>query len=192
MKAKRGKHGGFTLFELMVTVGIMGILTTIVVANYRGFEKQTVLDNLALDVSLSVRLAQVYGLNVKGAGGSDPFNTSYGIHLARNQKTQYILFRDANRSVGGFVYGGDSVKVYTLQKNYTISDVCADRTTGTTDCFSGSMSRLDIVFDRPRPDAIFTSNIGGATYERAVITLRSPDGLEKSVEVLSTGYISVQ
>lgn len=196
MRKRKGKNTGFTLFELVIVLAIISALTAISVANYRDFEKKVVLDNLALDVSLSIRLAQVYGLNVRGQSGN--FNESYGIHFESTENMQYILFRDPDRggaSGSDFGYTGSNVEIYSISGGYSIADVCAVRTAasgGGTDCFSGAMTDFDIVFDRPRPDAIFSSNFAGVTYESATITLESPLGLQQNVSVLSTGYISVE
>jgi hypothetical protein len=165
----------------------------VVLANYRDFERKMVIGNLAQDVALSVRLAQVYGLNVRGANNADEFNVSYGVHFIQNSN-EYYLYKDTDRALNGFVYGNisDKVETYTIGGGYTISDVCAQITVGSEECFSSNaITWLDIAFDRPKPDSIFTSS-SGASYGGATIDIKGPSGLIRTVEVLSTGYINVK
>jgi len=190
-KIKISQDTGVTLVEIIVVVALIGILSSITIANYREFDRRAVLGNLAYDVSLSIRLAQSYGLNVRGVGGV--FDKRYGIHFANGTPSEYILF-ELDRSSGSYRYitGGVDVNTYTLNGGYAISDVCAVQDGGAvTDCFSAGMTRFNILFDRPKPDSVFTSNTG-ASYESVTITVTGPTGLSRNIEVLSTGYVSVQ
>ena len=187
--------GGFTLFEAIMVALIIGILTTITVANYRGFEKKITLENLAQDIALSVRLAQSYGLNVRGSGGADPFNTAYGVHFDAGAPGEYLIFRDSDRGPV-FDYTGDVVEVFSLGSGYSIIDVCAVPPAPPNDCFvanGGTIDEFDITFDRPRPDAHFREEPGGGTnYQEGLIIIRDPKGATTTISVLSTGFISVQ
>lgn len=185
------RHGGFSFVELLVTISILTLMTGIIFAGYNRFTGTTLVDNYAHDIGLSIRLAQSYSLNVRGFGGD--FETSYGIHLAAATPNSYILFADPNRAVGGFMYSGNDVETFTLSQGYTLSNVCATVAGGAPiRCFSdGGITFLDIVFDRPNPDAYFTSNVA-ETYQQAEITIRSPQGTTRTIRVLPTGYISVQ
>lgn len=192
---KAGEKRGMTLVELIVTLAIMLILTSMMIPNYREYQKNTVLNNLTQDVALSVRLAQTYGLTVRDAGG-DNFQTSYGIRFSEATPAQYFIFRDTNRATGGFQYSGlagDRVEEYELNNGYNISNVCGIRPDASEDCFSGgdrAITWMDIVFDRPKPDAYFTSSLGGSLYEEVAVTVESPNGDTKEMRVLLTGYIS--
>ena len=56
---------GFTLIELMVTLAIFTIMTSVIMANYPGFNNKIALEVLAQDIALSIRQAQVYGISVR-------------------------------------------------------------------------------------------------------------------------------
>src|ERR1035437_3827885 len=88
---------GFTLVELMVTVGIFLFMTALVVAKYGSFNDGTLLTSMSYDVALSLRSAQSYGLNVQSYNSSNQFNYPYGIHFssAAGSNNQMILFVDS-------------------------------------------------------------------------------------------------
>ncbi len=191
---------GFTLFEVILVIALIGILTSVTVANYRGFEKKLELENLAQDVAFSVKLAQSYGLNVRGEGGGGQFEVSYGINFNEATPTRYFIYQDADRSVNGYEYdalnGGVQLEVFDLGSGFSVMDVClVDSGGADTDCFStNEVDVVDVAFDRPKPDAHFvgTGSAGGTNYQEAIITLQSPTGVTRNISILSTGFVSVQ
>ena len=186
VKPKIFQKAGLSIIEIIVVAALVGVIFTIVISNYREFDRRTVLGNLAHDVSLSVRLAQTYSINVSGEGTS--FEKRYGIHFAENTPFSYKLFQ-IDRSTNSET----DIKVYNLNGGYIIGDVCATHGGG-DHCFdAGDMTVFDITFDRPKPDSIFTSNSSPpVTYSAVMITITSPTGPSRVVEVFSTGYINVQ
>lgn len=193
-------QNGFTLTEMIIVIALMAILSTVVLTNYSSFENKQVLKNLTQDVALSLRLAQSYGLFVRSEGSGD-FEVSYGVHFKKGTPTEYLIYKDSDRSVGGYKYtAGNKVQGYTLGEGYKIKNVCAEEAiSGDSYCFSGvpgprRINQLDITFDRPRPDAHFRSKKGAdikTDYVNAEVTIQNPDGDEKSVKILITGYIGV-
>ncbi|MDE2188747.1 MAG: type II secretion system protein, partial [Patescibacteria group bacterium] len=79
MVSKFSISAGFTLIELMVTVGIFVFMTALLVARYGSFNNGEILTSMAYDVALALRNAQAYGLNVQGYNNSNSFNYPYGI-----------------------------------------------------------------------------------------------------------------
>jgi hypothetical protein len=160
------------------------------------------LDNLAQDVALSIRLAQSYGLNVRG-DGSGAFEASYGVHFdkATVNPAEYIIYRDTNRGPD-FKYdvSGIELERFFIGTGYTIADVCLVDSVGVdSDCFfadGAELDAIDVAFDRPKPDANFVGLRLGAVistnYKEVIITVREPDGVTKEIHVLATGYINTQ
>lgn len=94
---------GFTLLELMFVIAIFSLLTATVIFNYGNFNNNIIMSNLAYEVALEIRQAQVYGLGVRGAATSlDPldirsqFNTRYGVFFdVGTSDTHFMLFSDS-------------------------------------------------------------------------------------------------
>lgn len=139
-------QSGFTLVELLVSIGIMTLMTGTVLANYRNYNTNALFANASEDIVLSLRQAQVYGVGVKGTGAS--FDMPYGVYLSLSNKG-LVLFADTN---GDHVYtSADSPPVQTISwgSNVSVSSLLC----GGIPCTGGNAS---ITFKRPNPDAFIT------------------------------------
>jgi prepilin-type N-terminal cleavage/methylation domain-containing protein len=192
------KKTGFTLIELIVVIGIFTIITTTAIVKQYKFKGDTLIRNLAYELALAVREAQVYGINVRAVkvGPEYRFDYAYGINFSMTTPQEYKIFVDSNANGDGTFgdgkYGvGDTlVQTYRLQGLNKIQSICRD------DCGSGkNMQVLDLVFKRPDPDA----KISGTGIldpnnmpQNVTIKLVSPQGVVKSVIVYKAGQISVK
>ncbi|MFA6552210.1 MAG: type II secretion system protein [Candidatus Paceibacterota bacterium] len=130
---------GFTIVELIVSIAIFVIMTGIILVNYGQFGQKILVTNLAYDIALSIREAQVYGMSVKESdldANSPTFSSGYGINFIGGTPTRsYVLFADKDN---GGVYGGTDInglcdftsylseclKVYQIPLNYSIVKYC--------------------------------------------------------------------
>ena len=60
-------HGGFTLIEFIVIISIFAIMAAVALFNFTGFRNDVGLNNLAHDIALEIRQAQVFGWSTLGA-----------------------------------------------------------------------------------------------------------------------------
>lgn len=183
---------GFTMIEMLVSLAIFALITGIVLTRHSQFSGNILIGNLAYDVALSVRQAQVFGLSVREFEvGSGQFAIGYGVHFDSNTPSSYIFFADVNDNQ---IYDGPSevVEILTLRNGYTIAEVCGELPTGTKKCTPSDITFLDIVFERPNPEAIINTSVLSDVYSKAEITVMSPKGAERMVTVWSTGQISVE
>ena len=102
------RKSGFSLVELMVSISIFVLITSMTLANYPKFSNKLSLDLLAEDIALSIRQAQIFGSSIFGIkvgnGGSQTKKFgSYGVHFeAPDGKSRpgnsvqylYLLFAD--------------------------------------------------------------------------------------------------
>ncbi len=188
---------GFTLVELVVSIAIFLIITSVVMVSQHRFGGNILITNLAYDVALGIRQAQVYGISVKQS--STGFNQSYGIHFESQSPgvpaNYYILFADLDGS-GSYKTGSDTgdgcksatecVSFFRVEKGNSISGLCV----GSNPC--SAVDTLDIVFHRPDPEPVITANGQATLYPSAVITVSSPQGVTKTVSVLASGQISIK
>ncbi len=202
---------GFSLIELMVAITIFTLITSIVVLNQRNFGGSVLITNLAYDVALTVRQAQVYGISVRKVRGvADPiaqFDRRYGIHVALNDG-YYILFADADNDlkydttvnsatgclasppVGHFP---ECVSLFKIEKGNYIKQFCGDAVCSNSP--GTPIDTLEILFHRPEPEPTVRGYKGGSyvnTYGSASITVASPQGTTKSVCVSAAGQISIK
>lgn len=192
------KRQGFSLVELMVAVLIITLVTSIVLVGQSGFGGSILLTNLAYDMALSIREAQNYGLSVKESklGGSG-FDIGYGIHFVKaaspTDQKSYILFADRGIGVSknNRFDSGEEVKTYQLYRSNFISQFCVKSASGLLSCSDDpSIGSVDLVFNRAESEATIMSDIGGP-YASATITIASPDGQTRVIEVTLAGQISV-
>jgi len=194
---------GFTLIELVVTMGIMAVITAVTLANHSKFGGQVMLRNLAYEMALVVREAQTYGVSVRKLNKTrvTDFEAGYGIHFDTNDKIHYTMFTDTHRDDGGT--GGDGlyktvleqVTEYSIGRGYKINKLYTIDNTGARfdadNCPTGHPV-LDILFKRPEPDAIIRF-CGDETkiYNAAEIELISPRGDTMKVLIEVSGQMSV-
>lgn len=175
-------QSGFTLVELLVSVGIFTLITTVAVFNNAQFNGNVVLSNLAYEVALSVRQAQFYGIVVKQSS-TNTFDAGYGINFNTATPASYILFED--KPTPNKVYdAGEALETYVMRKGNFISKICLSQSGSCS-----SYSSVDISFIRPNPDAFIRN--AGTNYSKAEICVSSPSGNKRKVIVESTGQISV-
>lgn len=204
----KSSHRAFSLIELLVSIAIFTVITSIVFLSQSNFGGSILITNLGYDVALSIRQAQVYGISVKqtsqpctGATGTDTFQCSYGIHF--ENQYYYILFADINGD-NSYNAGGDNgsrcnpgtecVSFFKIEKGNGISMFCAN-----TDCAgagaNGNIDALDILFRRPNPEPLIRGYKGGTVRGNptsATITVSSPQGITKRIVVSAVGQISTQ
>src|SRR3989338_5083069 len=190
-------NAGFTLIELVVVMGIIGVVSAVTLANNTRFGGSVLLQNLAYDIALSIRQAQVYGISVRSYGEGN-FAAYYGMHFDINDATRYKLFADVSGT--GIYDPGKNVSPspYVIGRGYYIDGLCAPAGADFLSCTR--VDQLDVVFRRPEPDARITAGSGGQTCiqnptqcrENARIIIKSPRGDTMSVLVEGTGQISVQ
>lgn len=186
---------GFTLVELMVSIAIFVVITGIIMVDQRRFGGNILITNLAYDVALGIRQAQVYGISVKSV--NQQFNSSYGVHFG--PPGYFILFADTNHS-GSYDTSSDDgtgcialtecVTFFKVEQGNAISKFCADNSCSDT----GAIDRLDILFTRPNPEPAVKAYKGGLAIpaSSASITVSSPQGVTKTVSVSPSGQISIK
>ena len=171
---------GFTLLEMIVVIGIFGIVSSIVIWNYNKFTGNTVLTNMAYELALSVREAQLFGTSAIGNSSNiNTFNQHIGARFVKGTDS-YIIFIDENNN-NMYDNTGDTIfKTLTLQSGVVVEEVNV--------CdVAGSINTLDIVFARPNPEPI----INGSFLESAQIKIVSKTGTARYVKVNGAGQVEV-
>lgn len=180
---------GFTLIELMVVFTISGIITTIMIASYPDFSSKIEFENLALDIALTIREAQVYGIGSTDVGSGD-FDLAHGVYFDTMTPNSFLSFVDLDDD--GVYDPGEEVKTTSITGNFKISDLCVN---GTSFCWSlnSSANPLNVTFKRPNPDASILFTVFAISYTDASIVVENlKDGSTKTLKITNTGQLSVQ
>lgn len=174
---------GFTLIELVVTIGIFIIISTLVFANYPEFKSNMSLKKTAQEIALTIRQAQVYALGVKGF--EEEFS-GYGVNFNLSNQDSFILFSDSN---GDFYYNaGEQVENYRIETGDKISELCGADVTREV-C---GLSQLNVVFWRPSPIVKLNDGAGNDNFSSVKIRIKSTRGNTKTIIVRINGQISVE
>jgi len=190
---------GFTLIELLVVFFIMASILAVVIPGYLEYSTKLDLENLALDVALTIREAQSYGAGSK-VSSAGIFDISYGVHFdIKDNPTRFIFYEDTNKNNQYDDSVTDKVITpYDINGGYLINDLCGFKNGVGKECGNGTVRYLDIVFKRPNPDPIMQLRnsitggvIHGGEQDNAQIELISPDQATTSVSVTSLGAISI-
>ena len=172
---------GFTLVEMMVVIAIMGIVGGMVFVNYRGNERQVVLDNAAAKVAQDIRRARELALRA-GLFNCQPPGTEfkgYGIYFNAGTPTSYRLFAECNDNdryndpqddlIGGapIVLGG-GVRIQSTTPN-----------------------PIHILFWPPNPDMIIRGNppVGAQAQGQVIIEL---GGSIRTVTITNAGTVKIE
>jgi len=205
---------GFTLIELLVSIGIMLVITSTVLLNQGTYTSAISLMNLANDISLTIRQAQIYGVSVKELQtGTGDFSSAYGVEFNISNtggNNAYIFFADRGGMKNGYYDGtwdcpiggtSECLQKINLSSNNIISKLCMIRKNDNGQCSNNPsmlVDRVDITFLRPSNMAnlIFFNN-GGQTpgnqnIQGVEITVSSPTTATHTIIVYTTGQISVK
>jgi len=185
----------FTLIELLAVMAILVVVTGAILTSNSRFGGAVLLQNLAYDIGLGIRQAQIYGISVHRYGASD-FSSGYGMHFdVSASPTTYVLFADVDKN--GVYDQGELVESTDIGRGYKIKSLCATKNYN-ENC---NFYTLDILFKRPEPDAYLTARNGNGQsciqngnqcQERASIIVESPREDSMRVVVEATGQIAVQ
>ncbi|MDP3735561.1 MAG: type II secretion system protein [bacterium] len=212
---KREHPRGFTLLETLIAISIFVIIAGTLISQNRIFQSNVETGNLAYEIALAIREAQVLGLGVRQFGGV--FTTAYGIRLEEpnTNSASFILFLDrtsVSNPASNVRYDGPTidptVETFELRGGNQIVEVCGTRFNGSSHCSTlsgGPLRCLTIVFQRPDPAAKIGTRIGGGgppcgntggSFQfdglRASVRIRSLGDVDYTVEVTDTGQISVR
>jgi type II secretory pathway pseudopilin PulG len=188
-------NAGFSMVELLVSIGIIVLVLSVVVTNQRSFNSAVLLRGQAYEIALAMREVQLGAIS-SVSDGTGVFRSVQGVYFntaeADNQK--YRVFRD---SATGF----DSNNFWDDGEDFGFSGLFDPRfELRRIEYGTNEVNRLSIVFKRPNFDAIFVTNEAGNTLTEQsvdiVIGLRGGEtdvcGEDvRTIQITSAGQISV-
>jgi len=159
---------GFTLIELIVSIAIIGFVTTIGVVNYRSANKSSVLQLEAYKAATDIRRAQNMALGAIEFNGAVP--AAWGAHFNIASPDQYLIFADINDDK---VYNAsDGVLATIMLKNNVTLDIAG---------------AINVAFVPPDP----TTYLNGLSGGEVSINLKDQAGNKYEIKVNVLGLIDV-
>lgn len=193
---------GFSLVELMVSISIVTVIMSVVLLAHNSFVDRASLSSSSQDVTISIREAQVYGLNTRETAiGSGQFGYAYGVYFNPTYNpSSYFIFSDSNSNdlydVGNGCGSGttECLEEVILKDGVTVGNVCT--VVGVDDSCS-NLDAAHFTFKRPVTDAViyFTDKRGNnktSIQKIGKIQLKSKDGKITYVNVDSVGQVTTQ
>jgi len=172
---------GFTLIEMLVVAGIFAVLTSIVVFKYGDFTSNMLVTNMAYEIALEVRQAQVFGVGARVSDdgtGTANFSFPYGVFINMNdgstgnpslyetKKIQFFVDRNESNEDGYGKCSDDNgagtcdcvtdecIEQVTLQRNIKITEIRTSAYGSDEEvCEATDVPQIAITFKRPSPEA---------------------------------------
>lgn len=210
------KHKAFTLVEFIVIMSIFAIMAAVAMYNFTGFRSSIALNNLAHDIGLTIRQAQVFGWVTTTAetGGlisldanGNPVRYADGVFFPKSNNKQFILYKKTTPTVQNFVTGSDIVvdtitisgpnrivgAFYSSTNKDALKIVNGTIPSGVTEVIND----LSVSFTRPRPETTFHDGLSliPANFLGIYVvaeTNTTPRAANHVIIISQTGEIDVQ
>ncbi len=215
---KKITYAGFSLLEFIVVITIFSIMSSVSLFNYSEYQNTIRKTNVTQDIALSIRQAQVYGISAStGIVGREELDESgvaddvFGDNPSSNAFiSEQIADITQDRAIRGVSINSDTNSFIIFEdinenRIYDTSDVIIDNRAiqagdinivgvdlcpDAPNCNNVQTDIVDIVFQRPYPDAFIS--VGGnpaVTYDFASIIINSGGDTSSYVEISAIGNI---
>ncbi len=193
---KMQKNSGFTLIEFVVIISIFAIMAGVGLFNFRGFQTDVSLTNLAHDIALTIKRAQSEGTS----GISNPGNPlgdgiPRGIAFSYDGNgvfsNEFTIFDDID-SDGAFLQNsGEVIDTIRIQSEDHIETIGTGSDLQNL-VVANTSGEFLLIFQRPFPE-VLTLGFTGNNDRYAAIIVSNQDGTKHQAVIVSRiGEISVR
>ena len=173
----RTPQGGFGLIELLVSIGILLLITSLVMVRHSSFNQTVLVENQAYEVAFDIRQTQIRAVSPQ-VGATGDIRGGYGIRFLGDTNNRYEIFQ---LTQSGVVV----VETVQLDNRFQFS-------------VSGAGNADTIFFSRPDFDARFIANndFGNPlAADQLNITISAtdpaPNQSSRVVTVTNTGQVTI-
>lgn len=184
---------GFSLLELLISIGILVLVLSIVFTNQKSFNSAVLLRSQAYEIALQIRDTQFFAVSV--VSDNVDYRNIYGLHFVENS-ANYKIFRDDDSSLNYYFNAGEEFgKQGVVNPKFFIDEIRKVENNGS----ESPIPNVSVVFERPNFDARFFAGENSVLNAQAVeIDVRikgasgNGGGVVRTIEITKTGQISVQ
>ncbi len=178
----RKKSKGFTLIEILVSVGIIILLTALIFPSYKSGEAQFVLDRSANKLAQDLRRAQEMAMSMKEENCNGVKANGYGIHFN-------ISWKDAEGNYYYKLFANCNNNHHRDNNDKDLEEIKLERGIEINNLFPAD--NFSILFVPPDPCVWINSQSSG--IEAQIVLARKDNPSEKrTIKINNSGLIEVE
>jgi prepilin-type N-terminal cleavage/methylation domain-containing protein len=189
------QRSGFGLIELMVSISVIVVVTSVILAKHSSYNGASLLRSQAYELALTIRELQLFA--VSSTRDTTGFYNVYGLVLSTTTPNRFVIFRDSD---GDYYYDASTEEFGpqgVIDSRYEISRI-EYIGTGTD---AGGVNSTAVVFERPNFDALLYKSAGtevdpGVQGVEIDIRLKGTTGTGpnevRTIEITRAGQIAVK
>jgi len=191
LKFVKNKNG-FSLIELLVVISIIGLMSSVMVANYRSGQRSSDLNAAAQKMVSNIRLAQHYAMGLKDSGIGDE-TIGWGVFIDKSTNS-YIIFADIietpNHNKNRLYDNGSGSSV---DEKYLSVSLSANIS---IDSISFGGNEINYVFQPPRPKITICDHNASCPESgddsEAEIILKNKVGQTRKIKINKFGLVEIE
>jgi len=183
------KEKGFTLLELVVVTFIIGLMTVLLLTNYKQGEKEFALTRSAYLISQGMAKAQEMSVSAQEftcPGGTTVPEGGYGVFFYNSSgyKNKFFIFADCDQDRTTLIGGEEIAETISLETGIELKEFYVD----------GAKNDLSTVFTfvPPDPDVCIFASCEDYNSTRIIISLESDLLKTKTITLNKAGLIEIE
>lgn len=189
MTCVNSNNKGFTLIEMLVSISIIALISTIFLANYRSANRRAILNTAARQLASDIRLAQSYTMGLKDFNGAVP-SGGWGMEFS-NARNYYEMFTDD----GDQSYTAGSSEMYKKidlpQGIETRFIYCSTDPAAPAACSGAGSPEGFAIFLPPNPDVIIKEGVNDCK-SACLVVYDTVLNAEKHIKINQLGLVSME
>lgn len=189
-KIPKNSKGGFSMIEMLVSMAIIILISTMFLANYRSGIKRSDLSMATNILAADTRLAQSYSLGLVKYDTVFP-DGGWGVHFNLNENDRYYFFADGYLDPADYLFqSNEALPQYKGKTTIFNSDIRLKDIEVKVNGVTYHPEKITITFTPPDPKTIIYNITNEQICEEATVTLENiKDGSTMKMLVNFVGLV---